>query len=59
MILAKKNGWLIAVDVIRRTRNGVHVKPIDTGKTFFVSSKDASSKLFDQVDDAVAFALSA
>lgn len=55
MILAKKNGWLIAVRVVRKTRNGTHVQPIDSKHTTFVSLRDASSKLCSDVNTAVAF----
>ena len=55
MILAKKNGWLIAVRVVRKTRSGAHVQPIDSKHTTFVSLRDASCKLCSDVDAAVAF----
>lgn len=55
MILAKKNGWLIAVRVVRKTRSGAHVQLIDSDRTTFVSLRDASSKLCDGVAEAVAF----
>ena len=55
MILAKKNGWLIAVRVIRKTRSGAHVQPIDSDRTTFVSLRDANSKLCEDVAEAVAF----
>ena len=55
MILAKKNGWLIAVRVVRKTRNGTHIQPIDSERTTFVSLRDANSKLCENVAKAVAF----
>lgn len=55
MILAKKNGWLIAVRVVRKTRSGAHVQPIDSNNTTFVSLRDASCKLCSDVDAAVVF----
>lgn len=55
MILAKKNGWLIAVNVVRKTRSGAHVKPIDSDATFFVSLKDRESKLCGDVAESTAF----
>lgn len=55
MILAKKNGWLIAVRVVRKTRSGAHVQPIDSDRTTFVSLRDANCKLCEDVDEAVAF----
>ncbi len=58
MILAKKNGWLIAVRVFRKTRSGAHVQPIDSDRTIFVSLRDASCKLCEGVAEATAFVLS-
>lgn len=55
MILAQKNGWLIAVRVVRKTRSGTHVRPIDSDRTIFVSLRDASRKLCNDVGDAAAF----
>lgn len=55
MILANNNGWLIAVRVVRKTRCGTHVQPIDSERTTFVSLRDASCKLCSYVDAAVAF----
>lgn len=55
MILAKKNGWLIAVRVVRKTRSGAHVQPIDSDRTTFVSLRDANCKLCDDVAEAMAF----
>jgi hypothetical protein len=55
MILAKKNGWLIAVRVVRQTRSGTHVQPIDSDRTTFVSLRDEKSKLCEDVGEAVAF----
>ena len=55
MILAKKNGWLIAVRVVRKTRNGTHVQPVDSDRTTFVSLRDEKTKLCDDVGEAVAF----
>lgn len=55
MILANKNGWLIAVRVVRKTRCGTHVQPIDGERTTFVSLRDASCKLCNDVDAALAF----
>ncbi len=55
MILAKKNGWLIAVRVVRKTRSGAHVQPIDSDRTTFVSLRDANCKLCEDVAEAVAF----
>ena len=55
MILAKKNGWLIAVIVVRKTRSGAHIRPIDSERTSFISLRDANSKLCEDVDDAMAF----
>lgn len=55
MILAKKNGWLIAVRVVRKTRSGAHVQPIYSDHTTFVSMRDANSKLCEDVAEAVAF----
>jgi|LNFM01.1.fsa_nt_gb hypothetical protein len=55
MILAKKNGWLIAVRVVRKTRSGSHVQPIGSDRTTFVSLRDASGKLCEGVAEATAF----
>lgn len=55
MILAKKNGWLIAVRIVRKTRSGAHVQPIDSDRTTFVSLRDANCKLCEDVGEAVAF----
>ena len=55
MILANKNGWIIAVQVVRKTRSGTHVKPIDSKHTTFISLRDASCKLCSDADEAVAF----
>ncbi len=55
MILAKKNGWLIAVLLVRKTRCGAHVQPIDNDRTTFVSLRDANSKLCEDVAEAMAF----
>ncbi len=55
MILAKKNGWLIAVRVVRKTRSGAHVQPIDSDRTTFVSLRDASCKLCEDVAQAIVF----
>lgn len=55
MILAKKNGWLIAVRVVRKTRSGSHVQPIDSGRMTFVSLRDTNSKLCEDVAEAVTF----
>lgn len=58
MILARKNGWLIAVRVVRQTRSGTHVQPIDSGRTTFVSLRDEKSRLCKDVDEAVTFVMS-
>lgn len=55
MILANKNGWLIAVRLIRKTRSGTHVQPIDSKRSIFVSLRDSTSLLCGSVDDAIAF----
>ncbi|MBV7541925.1 hypothetical protein [Acidovorax sp. sic0104] len=55
MILAKKNGWLIAVRVLRKTRYGSHVQPIDSAHPQFVSKRDADSMLCENVATAMAF----
>ena len=56
MILARKNGWLIAVCVLRKTRSGAHVRPIDSSRQFFVSARDCRNKLCSDVAEAMAFA---
>lgn len=54
MILANKNGWSSATEVVRTTRSGTHVKDLE-GKEIFVSKADENQKLFDTVADAVKF----
>ncbi len=55
MILAKKNGWLIAVRIVRKTRSGAHVQAVDSERPVFVSLRDNTSKLCSDLDEAVAF----
>lgn len=55
MILAKKNGWLIAVKIVRKTRSGAHVQAVDSDRTTFVSLRDTNSKLCEDVAEAAAF----
>ena len=55
MILANKSGWLIAVRVLRKTRAGHRVQPIDSERTTFVSRRDTTSKLCLTVGEAEAF----
>ncbi len=55
MILAKKNGWLILVRVLRKTRNGTHVQPVDSHHSQFVSKRDACSMLCSDMSTAMAF----
>lgn len=58
MILARKDGWLIAVRVLRKTRSGAYVQPVDSARQFFVSASDCRSKLCSDVAEAMAFATS-
>ena len=58
MILARKDGWLIAVHVLRRTRAGVYVQPVDSKRGMFVSRTDSRRKLFDEAAAAMRFASS-
>ena len=55
MILAKKNGWLIAVQVLHESALGALVRTMDTHREIFVSADDSREKLFASVQDAVAF----
>lgn len=55
MILALKNGWLIAVKVVRKTRSGVHIEYIDDKTARFLSKKDSSWMLCNTTDEAFAF----
>ena len=56
MILARKDDWLIAVRVLRKTRSGSHVQPVDSDRQFFVSARDCRSKLCSDVAEAMVFA---
>ena len=56
MILAKKNGWLIAVQVLHESALGALVRTMDTHREIFVSADDSRETLFADVKDAVAFA---
>ena len=56
MILAKKNGWLIAVQVLHESALGAMVRTMDTQREIFVCAHDPREKLFADVKDAVAFA---
>lgn len=56
MILAKKNGWLIAVQVLHESALGALVRTMDTHREIFVSAHDTREKLFASVKDATAFA---
>lgn len=55
MILSKKNGWLILVRVLRKTRHGTHVQPVDSSHAQFVSKRDTGSMLCSDIDTAMAF----
>ena len=55
MILATKSGWLILVRVLRKTRSGHHVQPVDSTSPFFVSFKDTRRAVFANVDAAMEF----
>lgn len=54
-IFARLDGWLIAVRVIRETRAGTHVRPIDSTRPMFIRKADITQKLFDRTEDAIAF----
>ena len=56
MILARKEGWLIAVRVLRKTRSGLHAQSVDSDRQFFVSARDCRSKLCSHVAEAMVFA---
>lgn len=54
MILANKNGWLIAVKVLYET--GTYTEVIEIGsRESVIIPKNGNSKLFDSVDDAIAW----
>jgi hypothetical protein len=55
MILANKNGWLVAVRIVRKTRSGHHVLPIDSNTSTFISRQDTSCKICSDVAEAIAF----
>lgn len=59
MILASKSGLLIAVRVLKKTRYGSHVQPVDSEKSRFVSRRDTGRGLFSDAGSAIAFASSA
>lgn len=57
MILARKSGWMILVELIRKTRSGSYVKDMDSVKPIYVSNKDKSSLLCNSTAEAENFIL--
>lgn len=56
MILATKNGWMIAVTVLRESTTAVSYCPHDEpGAKTTISKNDPERKMFDNVDDAEAW----
>jgi hypothetical protein len=52
MILAKKNGWLEIVKIIRETRTHIVYKNVDEPGEKSFARKDKTMKFFDDVKEA-------
>lgn len=53
MILARKNGWLIAGSLIKESKYNYYFKTTDTGCTHKISKSSRFEKLFDDVNEAM------
>lgn len=52
MILARKNGWMIAGSIISENKIACCFKPVDSKVNILVMKKSDSEKLFDGVPEA-------
>ncbi len=46
-LLARKSGWIIAVDIIKTSHNYIEVQMKDTGTKVKVQRKDTTQKVFE------------
>jgi hypothetical protein len=53
MILATKSGWLIIVELIKKTAKTATVRAVDDLKVRRISNSSKEEKLFDSVAEAV------
>lgn len=53
MIIAKKDGWLIAAELINETDSEWVLKPFDDGSILKVKKSETERKVFDNVKDAI------
>lgn len=53
MIIANKDGWLVAAELITETTTEWILKPFDDGLTVKVKKSETERKVFDNVKDAI------
>lgn len=53
MILATKNGWLIAGEVVKETKRTFTFQPVDSKHPAVIQKNSTSRKLFEDVEKAI------
>jgi hypothetical protein len=57
VILAKKNGWLEVVVIVKETRSNIHYRSLDSEEVKMFSRKDKSMKFFNSAEEATDWVL--